>query len=345
MHARYTNVVKGTALDSRSSHALMNAAEFSPGASASTCPSSLKTLRATRFSAASIAGVKTARNTTDQDISGKDRVMWFSYKATSGSASVSTRNEFRAAGGCWPRPGSRHLAAKRGWFGSGGLNPRAGVRKLETGNWGLGRGLELAMDHCVFGRRLCVVVAVILVFSSNPCRAEDNGGSDWRRPFRPDPHTVVLYHFDEGRGERLKVLEPCSKFQVLLVFPGFPIATSWVYQNLRLKLTKRPNNISILRKNLSLSNITSLGSQLYNDLESVVIQKFPEVKVVKDELWAWGALGVLLSGSGSTVFGIFDDPEKAQVACASLKGDWERVVTETIESFTEFYPKEILNYP
>ena len=149
----------------------------------------------------------------------------------------------------------------------------------------------------------------------------------------------------KGRGERLKVLEPCSKFQVLLVFPGFPIATSWVYQNLRLKLTKRPNNISILRKNLSLSDITSLGSQLYNDLESVVIQKFPEVKVVKDELWAWGALGVLLSGSGSTVFGIFDDPEKAQVACASLNGDWERIVTETIESFTEFYPEEILNYP
>jgi len=149
----------------------------------------------------------------------------------------------------------------------------------------------------------------------------------------------------KGRGERLKVLESCSKFQVLLVFPGFPIATSWVYQNLRLKLTKRPNNISILRKNLSLSNITSLGSQLYNDLESVVIQKFPEVKVVKDELWAWGALGVLLAGSGSTVFGIFDDPEKAQVACASLNGDWERVVTETIESFTEFYPEEILNYP
>ena len=149
----------------------------------------------------------------------------------------------------------------------------------------------------------------------------------------------------KGRGERLKVLEPCPKFQVLLVFPGFPIATSWVYQNLRLKLTKRPNNISILRKNLSLSDITSLGSQLYNDLESVVIQKFPEVKVVKDELWAWGALGVLLSGSGSAVFGIFDDPEKAQVACASLNGDWERVVTETIESFTEFYPEEILNYP
>ncbi len=148
-----------------------------------------------------------------------------------------------------------------------------------------------------------------------------------------------------GRGEQLKALKSCSKFQVLLVFPGFPIATSWVYKNLRLKLTKRPNNISILRKNLSLSDIKSLGLNLYNDLEPVVIQRFPEVQIVKDELRAWGALGVLLSGSGSTVFGIFDDPEKARVAYAGLNGDWERVISETIGSFSEFFPEEILNYP
>ena len=148
-----------------------------------------------------------------------------------------------------------------------------------------------------------------------------------------------------GRGEQLGSLKPCAKFQVLLVFPGFPVATSWVYQNLKLKLTKRENNISILRKNLSLSDITSLGSRLYNDLEPVVIQRFPEVQVVKNELKAWGALGVLLSGSGSTVFGIFDDLEKAQVAYAGLNGTWERVLVETIESLTEFYPEDILNYP
>jgi len=148
-----------------------------------------------------------------------------------------------------------------------------------------------------------------------------------------------------GRGEKLKALKPCAKFQVLLVFPGFPVATSWVYQNLKLKLTKRENNISILRKNLSLSDITSLGSQLYNDLEPLVIQRFPEVQVVKDELGAWGALGVLLSGSGSTVFGIFDDPDKARVACAGLNGAWERVLVETIESLTEFWPEDILSYP
>ena len=148
-----------------------------------------------------------------------------------------------------------------------------------------------------------------------------------------------------GRGEQLEALESHAKFKVLLVFPGFPVSTPWVYQNLKLKLTKRENNISILRKNLSLSDIAGLGSQLYNDLEPVVIQRFPEIQIIKGELQAQGALGVLLSGSGSAVYGIYNDSEKAKLACTNLNGDWERIVTETIGSFSEFLPKEILNYP
>jgi len=148
-----------------------------------------------------------------------------------------------------------------------------------------------------------------------------------------------------GRGECLEPLTPSSKFQVLLVFPGFPVSTSWAYQNLKLKLTKRENNISILRKFLSQSDVARLGSRLYNDLEPLVIQRFPEIQVIKDQLKAQKAEGVLLSGSGSTVFGIFDDPEQAKTACAELKGDWECIVTETVVSFSEFLPEKVLAYP
>ena len=88
MQAKYTNVVKGTAADSRSSHSLMNAAEFSPGASASTCPSSLNTLRATRCSAAPATGVRRARNTADQNIDNKDHVIKFSHQVTKGSLGI-----------------------------------------------------------------------------------------------------------------------------------------------------------------------------------------------------------------------------------------------------------------
>ncbi len=148
-----------------------------------------------------------------------------------------------------------------------------------------------------------------------------------------------------GRGERLEPLTPSSKFQVLLVFPGFPVSTSWAYQNLKLKLTKRENNISILRKFLSQSDIACLGLWLYNDLEPLVIQRFPEIQAIKEQLKAQKAKGVLLSGSGSTVFGIFDDPEQAKTACAELKGDWDRFFTVTVVSFSEFLPEEILTYP
>jgi 4-diphosphocytidyl-2-C-methyl-D-erythritol kinase len=110
-------------------------------------------------------------------------------------------------------------------------------------------------------------------------------------------------------------------------------------------LTKRENNISILRKFLSQSDIACLGLCLYNDLEPLVIQRFPEIQAIKEQLKAQKAKGVLLSGSGSTVFGIFDDPEQAKTACAELKGDWERIVTETVVSFSEFLPEEILTYP
>lgn len=149
-----------------------------------------------------------------------------------------------------------------------------------------------------------------------------------------------------GRGEVLESVQPAEKFYVLLVFPGFPIATAWVYQNLNLKLTKSENNISILHKFLSKSKIADLGSNLFNDLEPVVLERHGVIQVIKGALLALGAKGVLLSGSGSTVFGLFDNPEQANSACASYKNrDGGLFLAETITSFSEFLPREMLDYP
>ncbi len=149
-----------------------------------------------------------------------------------------------------------------------------------------------------------------------------------------------------GRGDILSALEPSEKFQVLLFYPMFPIATSWVYQNLKLKLTKRENNISILQKFLSQSQISGLGTHLCNDLEPVVIQRYPAIQAIKDQLISLGAKGALLSGSGSTVFGIFDAPDQAKSAYAKLnQGDWGVFLTETVMGFDEFWPDPMLNYP
>ncbi len=149
-----------------------------------------------------------------------------------------------------------------------------------------------------------------------------------------------------GRGEILTPVQPSKKFSVLLIFPGFPIATAWVYGSLKLKLTRPENNISILQKFLSQSDIACLGSELYNDLEPVVIQRFPVIQTIKGRLLDQQAKGSLMSGSGSAVFGIFDNFEQAKAAYANIEeNDWERALAETVCDLSEFLPEVILNYP
>lgn len=149
-----------------------------------------------------------------------------------------------------------------------------------------------------------------------------------------------------GRGERLEPVKAPNKFKVILIHPRFPVSTPWAYQNLKLKLTKSQNNISILQKFFSQSNIVGLGAELDNDLEAVVIKQHPVIQTIKEALTTHGACGSLLSGSGSTVFGIFSRPEDAERAFTLLKsGDWDVFLTETVENLDEIYPEEMLNYP
>ena len=151
--------------------------------------------------------------------------------------------------------------------------------------------------------------------------------------------------FGKGRGDAMTPVQTVGKFDIMLVYPGFPIATPWVYQNLNLKLTNPQNNISILKKFLFESQVGKLGKYLFNDLESVVIKRYPEIQTIKDDLFSLGAKGSLLSGSGSTVFAVFDDPDCAKNAYAKYnKGSRRIFLTETVTSFSEFWPDEMLSY-
>ncbi len=147
-----------------------------------------------------------------------------------------------------------------------------------------------------------------------------------------------------GRGEILQPIENPINFYILMIYPGFPISTPWVYGNLKLKLTKAENNISILTNFLTRSEFAQLGAALYNDLEPVVFKRYPEVLKIKDELLNSGAGGALLSGSGSTVFGIFDDAEIAKKALARFTGEKYRVfLAKSVTRFSEFFPEEMIS--
>ena len=146
-----------------------------------------------------------------------------------------------------------------------------------------------------------------------------------------------------GKGEILEPIKNPINLYVLMIYPNLPLSTPWVYDNLKLKLTKHKNNISILTNFLMRSDFAQLGAALYNDLEPIVFQRYPEILEIKNELLRSGAGGALLSGSGSTVFGIFDNPDLAKKALARFAGKKHKVfLAKSITSFSEFFPDEMI---
>jgi len=130
-----------------------------------------------------------------------------------------------------------------------------------------------------------------------------------------------------GIGERLQAAEGIPKAWLILINPGFELSTKTVYEKLNLRLTNAPNHYSIPR----FYTVHDLAAGLHNDLEKVSLQLHPSLRNIKELLIQNGALGALMSGSGPTVFGIFEDELSAQDAEKNIRiaGDWSifRVTT------------------
>lgn len=131
----------------------------------------------------------------------------------------------------------------------------------------------------------------------------------------------------EGVGERLTEVEVMPKLPVVIVNPGVHVATAWVYQNLRLTTEKVAVKIPVLYESAA-----DLCGILSNDLEAVTISRFPVIREIKEQLIAVGALGSLMSGSGSSVFAVFTDEKTASAAAEQLAQttDWFTTAVSTI---------------
>ncbi|ACH39779.1 4-diphosphocytidyl-2-C-methyl-D-erythritol kinase [Citrifermentans bemidjiense Bem] len=117
----------------------------------------------------------------------------------------------------------------------------------------------------------------------------------------------------EGIGDRLTALEEVPSLWVVLVNPGIHVSTAWVYQNLRLTT---PDPATIIPR--SYSSLNEVCELLSNDLEPVTCGRFPLVSELKEVLLTAGARGSLMSGSGSTVFGLFESESAARHAAAEI---------------------------
>ncbi|HEX3031465.1 MAG TPA: 4-(cytidine 5'-diphospho)-2-C-methyl-D-erythritol kinase [Bacillota bacterium] len=123
-----------------------------------------------------------------------------------------------------------------------------------------------------------------------------------------------------GRGELIQPLRPVPQLNIIVVKPPFGVSTAKVYGRLDLKkVTDRPDTEAMLEAIAAgdAQRIIALGA---NVLESVTLKEYPPVEILKNRLKQLGAEGVLMSGSGPTVFGFVKTPEQGQ-AIAGQIGD------------------------
>lgn len=123
----------------------------------------------------------------------------------------------------------------------------------------------------------------------------------------------------EGIGEKLTPLPPMPECYVLIGKPGINVSTKFVYGNLHLdEVTDHPDIDGMVQaiRNHDLYGITD---RMGNVLESVTCPAYPVIDEIKAQMMKNGAVNAMMSGSGPTVFGIFDDPDKAEFARDQLK--------------------------
>lgn len=104
-----------------------------------------------------------------------------------------------------------------------------------------------------------------------------------------------------GRGEKMEAVDlDLSAYRIVVVHPAIGVNTGWAFSRIR-PAGEAPD----LRRLISLP-VEEWKDRLVNDFEAVVFEAHPEVKAIKEELYRAGALFASMSGSGSTVYGIFE---------------------------------------
>ncbi|MCI7227175.1 MAG: 4-(cytidine 5'-diphospho)-2-C-methyl-D-erythritol kinase [Lachnospiraceae bacterium] len=123
----------------------------------------------------------------------------------------------------------------------------------------------------------------------------------------------------EGIGEELTPLPAMPHCSLVIAKPKIHVSTKFVYGNLKVgELTEHPDidgQVQALREN----NLEQLVTRMGNVLETVTIPAYPVIDEIKHTMMKYGAMGAMMSGSGPTVFGIFEKEDKAQEVCRLLK--------------------------
>ncbi|PIE34137.1 4-(cytidine 5'-diphospho)-2-C-methyl-D-erythritol kinase [candidate division KSB3 bacterium] len=131
-----------------------------------------------------------------------------------------------------------------------------------------------------------------------------------------------------GRGEQIHLLPNFPDAWIVLINPGIHVSSAWAYKNINLKLTNSQSIFSVSRQ-FKTGDITEISfERLENGFEEPVMERYPIIRSIKAQLYEHGAEWALMSGSGSTVFGIFRKEDIAEEALRHIeRTNWLGVVT------------------
>ncbi len=129
----------------------------------------------------------------------------------------------------------------------------------------------------------------------------------------------------EGMGNLVFPLEDLIPCSCVLVLPPFSVSTSSAYEKVPVSLTSKDKDSKIIR----FLDSRDLGF-LENDLEEIVFQTYPQIKIIKSLIKEQGSELTLMSGSGSAVFGLFRQKEMAQKALREISKEHSAVCVKTL---------------
>ena len=123
----------------------------------------------------------------------------------------------------------------------------------------------------------------------------------------------------EGIGEKLTTLPAMPHCSLVIAKPKVHVSTKFVYSNLKAdEITEHPDidgQVQALRDN----DLEQIVAKMENVLETVTIPAYPVINKIKQTMIRHGAMGAMMSGSGPTVFGVFEREEQAKEVCRLLK--------------------------
>ncbi len=130
----------------------------------------------------------------------------------------------------------------------------------------------------------------------------------------------------EGRGERLTPLPPLPPCHITICKPPFSISTPQLFSRVNVrKIVRRPDTAGTIAA-LEAGDLAGVARRMYNVFEDVLEpRRMAEIREIESALIDCGALGASMSGSGPSVFGLFQDRRQAQDACERLKKSYRDV--------------------